>query len=319
MERDWYLEIDTVKLRQLRREQALSQQELAALADTTQETISRLERGHTATRGHTLRKIAEVLGVKPKDLMKEEAEKPFTIIFSSGLSSHAIRVHNPAELPVALRKLGLRRSRPALVVVGGAGEISETDLARMRPLFVGVLAPLAETSGAVVVDGGTDAGVMRLMGQARAEIQATFPLIGVAATGTVALAGAPLPRPDAAPLEPNHTHFVLVPGSEWGDDSPWLIQVAGVLAKKTPSVTVVVNGGENTWKDVMYSVEAGQEVITIVGSGRAADVLAGALRGEMVDERAKNLAASGLIQAADMTANSNGLTRAIERMLSAKE
>ena len=65
-----FLEVDTTKLRRLRREAALSQHELADRAGTTQETISRLERGHHAARGRTLRKLAEALGVKPRELMK---------------------------------------------------------------------------------------------------------------------------------------------------------------------------------------------------------------------------------------------------------
>jgi transcriptional regulator with XRE-family HTH domain len=69
-----FMKTDTVKLRRLRREAALSQQELAERAGTTQETISRLERGHHAARGRTLRKLAEALGVKPKELMREEGE-----------------------------------------------------------------------------------------------------------------------------------------------------------------------------------------------------------------------------------------------------
>ena len=69
---DRYLEVDTAKLRRLRREAALSQQELADRAGTTQETISRLERGHHAARGHTLRRLAEALGVEPRELMKVE-------------------------------------------------------------------------------------------------------------------------------------------------------------------------------------------------------------------------------------------------------
>lgn len=312
-----YLEVDTERLRQLRREQALSQQELADLAGTTQETISRLERGHNAARGHTIRKLAEALGVKPKDLM-QEAEKLFKVGFSNGLSSYAVRVHRLTELPVALHKLGLNDSRPTLVVVGGAGEVSDTDMTRLRPLFVEALTPAAEALGAFVVDGGTDAGVMRLTGQAHTGARAAFPLIGVAATGTVTLPGTPPPRPDAASLEPNHTHFVLVPGSEWGDDSPWLPRVTSVLAKGMPSVTVVVNGGENTWKDISQSVEAGRQVIAVAGSGRAADALADALRGEPADGRAKELVASGLVQAVDIDAGSDALGGMIEDALSAK-
>jgi len=69
-----YLAVNTAKLRRLRREAALSQQELAERAGTTQETISRLEREHHAARGRTLRNLAEVLGVQPKELMKGEEE-----------------------------------------------------------------------------------------------------------------------------------------------------------------------------------------------------------------------------------------------------
>jgi transcriptional regulator with XRE-family HTH domain len=64
------LEVDTEKLRRLRRQAALSQQELAERAGTTQETVSRLERGHHSARGRTLRRLAAVLGVEPRELMK---------------------------------------------------------------------------------------------------------------------------------------------------------------------------------------------------------------------------------------------------------
>lgn len=136
-----------------------------------------------------------------------------------------------------------------------------------------------------MVDGGTDAGVMRLMGEARVGADSGFPLVGVAAAGTVALPAEPLPRPDAARLEPRHSHFVLVPGSEWGDESPWLARVAGALAGGSPSLTVLVNGGETALEDASLSVASGRPVISVSGSGRAADALAGALRGGTPDGR----------------------------------
>jgi hypothetical protein len=92
-----------------------------------------------------------------------------------------------------------------------------------------------------------------------------------------------------------------------------------VLAEKSPSVTVLVNGGETAWKDVSESIEAGRPVLAIAGSGRAADTLTDALRGEVTDGRARELAASGLVQAVDATAGSDELARVTERMLSAKE
>ena len=65
-----FLQVDTAKLRRLRRLAALSQQELAERANTTQETVSRLERGHHHARGSTLRRLAEALGVEARELMK---------------------------------------------------------------------------------------------------------------------------------------------------------------------------------------------------------------------------------------------------------
>ena len=247
-------------------------------------------------------------------------EKPFNVAFTSGAQARVVRVRRPEELPVALGELGLSGRRPVLVLVGGAGGLSETDTSRLLPMFAGVLAPLAEAAGASVVDGGTDAGVMRLMGRARDGMGATFPLIGVASTGTVALPGVPPSRPEAAPLEPHHTHFVLVPGSEWGDESRWLVRAAGELAGGGPSVTVLVNGGQIALKDVALSVESGRVVIAISGSGRAADELAGALRdGATADGRAGELAASGLLRVVDLSAGELALARIIEEALSAKE
>jgi hypothetical protein len=137
-------------------------------------------------------------------------EAAFEVDFSNGLTACAVKVHSKAELSAALRELGLRCSSPTLVLVGGTGGQSDAESDRLHPLFVEVLDPLAEA----VVDGGTDAGIMSLMGEAHAEMDATFPLVGVAAIGTIALPDAPFSPPDAAPLEPHHNHFVLVPGSE---------------------------------------------------------------------------------------------------------
>jgi hypothetical protein len=245
-------------------------------------------------------------------------EKPFQIAISNGLTASAIQVQSPEDLSTAMRELALHSPRPVLVVVGGASKVSEADLRRLRLLFVKVLAPLAEELGASVVDGGTDVGVMQMMGQSRAEIAATFPLIGVTPVGKVAL-------PDQIPssskltaLEPHHTHFVLIPGSNWGDESPWLARVASVLANGAPSVTVLVNGGEIAWKDVSENLKANRPLLVIAGSGRLADTLAATLRGEATDERAKELVASGLVQAIDLTESFDSLTRLINEMFSAQ-
>jgi SLOG in TRPM, prokaryote len=228
----------------------------------------------------------------------------------------AVTVSKTAELGKALEQLGLSNSRPVLVIVGGASQISEADFLRIQSLFVEILAPIAESLGAYVVDGGTDAGVMRLMGNARSQINGKFPLIGVAPTAKVILPDQThILSDDATLLEPHHTHFVLIPGSNWGDESPWIVKVATVLANGAPSVTVLINGGEISFIDVLNSVIAERLVMVIAGSGRTADKLVSALHGDATDERAKELAASGHLQTIDLEAAPEELINTITNLL----
>lgn len=244
-------------------------------------------------------------------------ENSFKLTFNQEQAAIAITVSETAELPHALANIGLGSSRPILVIVGGASQISDADFIRIQSLFVQVLAPIAETLGACVVDGGTDAGVMRLMGYARNQIKAQFPLIGVAPIGKVIIPEqTTTPSDDACPLQSDHTHFVLVPGDNWGDESSWIADVATVLAGEYPSVTVLINGGEITFADALNSVSAGRLVIAVAGSGRTADKLASALIGGVTDERAIKLAASGKLQTIKLDAEHEELTYTITNLLS---
>jgi transcriptional regulator with XRE-family HTH domain len=67
-----FIEVDSKKLRRLRRELALSQQDLMRMTGVAQATLSDLELGKREARASTVRKLAEALGVEPRQLMKEE-------------------------------------------------------------------------------------------------------------------------------------------------------------------------------------------------------------------------------------------------------
>ncbi len=67
-----FIEVDGARLRRLRRERALSQQDVERITGVSQATLSDLEGGKRGARASTLRKLAEALGVEPKELMKEE-------------------------------------------------------------------------------------------------------------------------------------------------------------------------------------------------------------------------------------------------------
>jgi len=64
--------VDGRKLRRLRRERTLSQQDVLRLTGVAQATLSDLETGKQGARASTLRKLARALEVEPKELMKEE-------------------------------------------------------------------------------------------------------------------------------------------------------------------------------------------------------------------------------------------------------
>lgn len=222
---------------------------------------------------------------------------PFLLNFEDGQTAGAVRVDRPGELVAALGGLGLYPPRPVVVVVGGAGGLRPGDLDRLRPLFESGLIPVITRLGLVALDGGTWSGVMRLFGEVRSEADLDFPLVGVAAVGTVMLPGAQPRQDDVAVLDPDHSHFLLVPGDEWGAEAVWISRVATVLAGDTPSATVLINGGEIAYSDVERSLAAGRSVIAVAGTGRTADDLAAALRGDPADERAVALAESDLVQA----------------------
>jgi SLOG in TRPM, prokaryote len=105
---------------------------------------------------------------------------------------------------------------------------------------------------------------------------------------------------------------VIVPGDQWGAESPWIAQTATILADSAPSITVLINGGEVAYADVERSVQAGRSVVAVAGSGRTADQFAAALAGESADQRAAALIPSGLIRTvpADQPAVLAGLLEA---------
>ena len=62
--------VDGERLRRLRAERMLSQSDLAKMAQTTQATVSSLERGLRTAQPRTVRRLADALGVYPFELVE---------------------------------------------------------------------------------------------------------------------------------------------------------------------------------------------------------------------------------------------------------
>jgi transcriptional regulator with XRE-family HTH domain len=65
-------EVDGQRLRELRVQQALSLRALGERSGVSFATINNLENGNRPARLATIRKLAEALGVEPRELMKGE-------------------------------------------------------------------------------------------------------------------------------------------------------------------------------------------------------------------------------------------------------
>jgi transcriptional regulator with XRE-family HTH domain len=64
------MEVDGMRLRKLRKEHAWSQRDLARESGVAQDTITRLETEQREAQPRTVRRLAEALGVEPRELMK---------------------------------------------------------------------------------------------------------------------------------------------------------------------------------------------------------------------------------------------------------
>ena len=209
-----------------------------------------------------------------------------------------------------LRRLGFAHPRPALFVSGGARQLAAEHEELAAELLRGV-ARAAAALGLALVTGGTNSGVMALLGAACAALPQPPSLIGVLPSGMLAQRG-------AAILEQNHTHFLLVEGEQWGAESGWLARLALVLAGgQHPCLGLLINGGRVARCDITVALGQGIPLWALKGSGRLADALAEARAGEtagdadMQDATLRELALSPSLEIVDGTAGAALLERQI--------
>lgn len=212
---------------------------------------------------------------------------PFKIDFGDGRVASAVRVPHQANTAFLLNALGMQARTPVLFVSGGAGLMTDQQTDWTREAVLDGLAQFAADYGVTVVDGGTQAGVMQLLGEAQRQGGQKFPLIGVAPLGAVRFPG--YDNPDGVPLDPDHTHFVLAEGTKFGDESDLIVRLALALnnGRATQPFGVVINGGGVTTQetyDRALTPDTALPLLVFDGSGRFSDTLAAAAQGTHSDD-----------------------------------
>ncbi|HEX9132427.1 MAG TPA: hypothetical protein VF844_09040 [Ktedonobacteraceae bacterium] len=205
-----------------------------------------------------------------------EATKIQEISFPNGNRALAVIPPPGTRATDLVRALGIPKPRSLIMIVGGAARMNERNHPDLMRLFTDGIAHIASTLNALVIDGGTQSGVMKLMGQGVAKQQRRPVLLGISPAGKVTYPGQTGHRvgSEEVPLDPNHSHFVLVETNEWGGETETMYELAKVFSESGPSVAILIDGGAIAKNEVLYNVRQRRPIIVIEGSGRFADEIA---------------------------------------------
>lgn len=179
-----------------------------------------------------------------------------------------------ADLEQALSELNLGSDFSVIVLIGGA--INKLH-AKATLRAIQTIATLAQDLNILVICGGTDMGVMAKIGQVRSQNNYTFPLVGITVEAMATWPGGPPSTKflwwgtERVQLEPHYPYFILTPGSQFGDESPWIIDAATYFSEGHESLTVLINGGEVSRQEVQLSLEEGRPILVLSHTGRLAD------------------------------------------------
>ncbi len=190
----------------------------------------------------------------------------------NGSASFTVAVSPNTPAGEVLAALSLPHIRGAVQLCGGAGELAPALRAPLAPLFQALI-DFAVQHHLAIIDGGTNSGVMALIGQAAANAAEPV-LIGVVPAKAEAAPGGLLAQDF---LEPHHPYIVLVDADQWGAEITLMNAVMERLAQDIAAATVLINGGEITRKEIEAAVASGRPVLAVKGSGRLADQICAAL------------------------------------------
>jgi hypothetical protein len=203
---------------------------------------------------------------------------------SLGPQRSVLVVHHaaPEDSERTLAALGLEPPRRVIVVNGGTSSLPDDTAALLTAAMAGIV-EAAEATDAVLITGGTDAGIFAVLGGVLQDRQGAPPTVGVAPERRVSTAEPTAAAPEAPPaagpdlgdtvgIEPHHSHVVLTVGDEWGDETPTLLALVDRLtAPGARSVAVIAGGGKGTEVELEGHLAAGRPVVVLEGSGRLAD------------------------------------------------
>jgi hypothetical protein len=224
--------------------------------------------------------------------MQTDQVKTQIIEFENNNQATAVFANFKTKAEDIISALGIDDYRSVILSIGSADSLEQKNKDKLTQLFSRGIARGAIEGTAVLVDGGTQSGVMELLGEGVAARGNKTPLIGVAPVGKITYPGV---SAEGVPLDPNHSHFVLVDGMDWGSETSTMFKLVKTLSTKIsdsattsanqgkkaidkvttlPSLVILTGGGEVTKKEVLRAVRQNFKIIVIEESGGVADEIA---------------------------------------------
>ena len=218
----------------------------------------------------------------------------------------------PADEIIAV--LRLPRPRALICLNGGTAEFGETLKMQLRRLLIDGLARVAAENAIMLVTGGSDAGIFSLLGEGLAKWGRRGPCLGVTPSVPVTWPGR---SQGETSLEPHHSHFIVVDGKDWGDETRTMYSVVQALSQNCSSIAVLAGGGDVTLREMRANVEQGREMILIAGSGRSTDAVLDIRAGAPSSDQAlQEIASKGRIVRFEIDGSPEQFARLLESRIS---
>ena len=173
---------------------------------------------------------------------------------------------SPKAVEAAIAQLPLADRTRTLVVNGGTADEPSWPTAAVKTALRAAVLELATLPSPVIISGGTQAGLFALLGEVVAETEFNGPVVGVAPAGRI-------DGGNQTPLEPHHSHALVVDAVSWGDEIPVLMALVRLLRQRGPVVALIAGGGKQTLAEVEGHLSAEIPVIALRGTGRTTDDL----------------------------------------------
>src|SRR5262249_3637431 len=137
--------------------------------------------------------------------MPDEKIQPQEIVFQNNNRAKLVTALRGTPMDGLIESLEISQPKNLILIIGGADKLDEKLTSRLTQLFSRGIARAAADAEAVIIDGGTQAGVMQIMGQSIVDRGRKSSLLGVAPAGEGAYpSGPPAPRHDSGPVAADH-------------------------------------------------------------------------------------------------------------------